>query len=166
MPRVTPFTKWTVNCPTAGRDNKQIFCGDIAHLTEEHCQRLRDGLSQRSLGRCNARPARGDAPTARSRLTGVEMFNWFKREKAAAAQAGRLPTPKDDYDRAILGDIARVGWSVIQIDPNDPETDPPSRPFSLRRNDPVSFRRGQTSVTLTASDHIDRPSALTASTRK
>lgn len=27
----------------------------------------------------------------------------------------KLPAPEDDYDRAILGDIRRIGWSVIAI---------------------------------------------------
>jgi len=27
----------------------------------------------------------------------------------------KLPAPEDDYDREILGDIRRVGWSVIAI---------------------------------------------------
>lgn len=60
------------------------------------------------------------------------MFNWFKREKPVPGQTGvqpsraaALPTPKDDHDRAILGDIARVGWSVIQINPDNPGTKPP-----------------------------------------
>ena len=48
------------------------------------------------------------------------MFNFFKKDKAPSGPSGQLPTPKDDYDRAILGDIARVGWSVIQINPDDP----------------------------------------------
>jgi hypothetical protein len=53
------------------------------------------------------------------------MFDWLKRQKATPAGAARLPAPKDDYDRAILGDIARVGWSVIQINPDDPRSQPP-----------------------------------------
>jgi Domain of unknown function (DUF4262) len=52
------------------------------------------------------------------------MFNWFKKEKPASP-APKLPAAKDEYDRAILGDIARVGWSVIQIDPDDPKTESP-----------------------------------------
>jgi hypothetical protein len=45
-------------------------------------------------------------------------------------QQPQLPAPTDDHDRAILGDIARVGWSVIQIDPDNPQTQPPYS-FSL-----------------------------------
>jgi hypothetical protein len=30
-----------------------------------------------------------------------------------------LPEPEDDHDRRILGDIARVGWSVIGIEESD-----------------------------------------------
>ncbi|MBL8809658.1 MAG: DUF4262 domain-containing protein [Planctomycetaceae bacterium] len=44
------------------------------------------------------------------------MFNWFKKSKPGP----QLPTPKDKYDRAVLGDIERVGWSVICI--NDGST--------------------------------------------
>jgi len=43
--------------------------------------------------------------------------------------ASRLPKPEDDYDRAILGDIKRVGWSVLQIDPED--DDDPHYSFSV-----------------------------------
>jgi hypothetical protein len=43
--------------------------------------------------------------------------------------ASKLPKPEDDYDRAILGDIDRVGWSVIQIDPED--DDVPKYSFSV-----------------------------------
>ena len=32
-----------------------------------------------------------------------------------------LPEPQDDRDRAILGDIQRIGWSVIQISPDGPD---------------------------------------------
>jgi hypothetical protein len=43
----------------------------------------------------------------------------------------KLPAPQDDHDRAILGDIHRVGWSVIQIEPDD-ENDPgPVYSFSV-----------------------------------
>ncbi len=40
----------------------------------------------------------------------------------------KLPAPQDDYDRAILGDIERVGWSVIQI---GNEEDYPGPPYSF-----------------------------------
>ncbi len=40
------------------------------------------------------------------------MFSWFKKNKLEP----RLPTPKDKYDRSVLADIAKVGWSVICID--------------------------------------------------
>lgn len=42
----------------------------------------------------------------------LTVFNWFRKKKLDP----RLPTPEDDYDRAVLADIARVGWSVICID--------------------------------------------------
>jgi hypothetical protein len=45
-------------------------------------------------------------------LQEVAVFSWFKKDKLDP----RLPTPKDKYDRAVLADIARVGWSVICID--------------------------------------------------
>ena len=41
-----------------------------------------------------------------------------------------LPPPEDDYDRAVLGDIQRVGWSVIQIEP-DKEKPGPVYSFSV-----------------------------------
>jgi hypothetical protein len=31
----------------------------------------------------------------------------------------KLPVPKDDSDRDILGDIRRVGWSVVAIQEDD-----------------------------------------------
>ncbi len=40
------------------------------------------------------------------------MFGWFKKAKPDS----RLPIAKDDYDKAVLADIARIGWSVICID--------------------------------------------------
>ena len=51
------------------------------------------------------------------------MFNWFKREKAtpsapSAGESSRLPAAKD--------------WSMIQINPDDPETQP-LYSFSLGR---------------------------------
>jgi hypothetical protein len=42
-----------------------------------------------------------------------------------------LPAPQDDYDRAILGDIRRVGWSVIQIEPDDEDDPGPVYSFSV-----------------------------------
>jgi hypothetical protein len=42
-----------------------------------------------------------------------------------------LPAAEDEYDRAILGDIARVGWSVIQIDPDGPDDHGPVYSFSV-----------------------------------
>ena len=47
------------------------------------------------------------------------MFDWLKGRKASAAGPARLPAPTNDYDRAILGDIARIGWSVIQTTLDD-----------------------------------------------
>jgi len=42
-----------------------------------------------------------------------------------------LPVPDDDRDRAILGDIGRMGWSVIQIE-SDGDDDPgPVYSFSV-----------------------------------
>lgn len=49
------------------------------------------------------------------------MFDWLRQPKLDP----RLPAPEDEYDRAVLGDVARVGWSVIQINPDDPENEPP-----------------------------------------
>jgi hypothetical protein len=43
----------------------------------------------------------------------------------------KLPAPEDDHDRAILGDIRRVGWSVIQIEPDDEEDSGPLYSFSV-----------------------------------
>lgn len=43
----------------------------------------------------------------------------------------KLPAPEDDGDRAILGDISRVGWSVIQIDPDDGDDTGPVYSFSI-----------------------------------
>jgi hypothetical protein len=54
------------------------------------------------------------------------MFDFFRKPKPETNP--RLPEAKDEYDRAILGDIKRVGWSVIQI--NEEETAPPYS-FSL-----------------------------------
>ena len=54
------------------------------------------------------------------------MFEWFSKKPDDG-----LPEPEDRYDRAILGDIRRVGWSVIQIDPDDPAGDAPSYSFSV-----------------------------------
>lgn len=42
-----------------------------------------------------------------------------------------LPAPEDDHDRAILGDIRRVGWSVIQINPDDENDTGPVYSFSV-----------------------------------
>jgi hypothetical protein len=42
-----------------------------------------------------------------------------------------LPAPQDDYDRAILGDIRRVGWSVIQIEPDGGDYSGPAYSFSV-----------------------------------
>jgi hypothetical protein len=36
----------------------------------------------------------------------------------------KLPAPEDDNDRAILGDIRDVGWSVIQIEDEEDEPGP------------------------------------------
>src|SRR3954470_14289434 len=45
--------------------------------------------------------------------------------------AGRpLPEPQDDQDRNILGDIERIGWSVIGIE-NEPGDEAPGDAFSL-----------------------------------
>ena len=41
----------------------------------------------------------------------------------------KLPAPEDDYDRAILGDIRGIGWSVIQIEPEG--EDSPLYSFSV-----------------------------------
>lgn len=41
----------------------------------------------------------------------------------------KLPAPEDERDVAILGDIDRVGWSVIQIEPDD--KDDPGPPYSF-----------------------------------
>jgi hypothetical protein len=43
----------------------------------------------------------------------------------------KLPDAQDDYDRAILGDIDRIGWSVIQINPDKPEDPGPLYSFSV-----------------------------------
>jgi hypothetical protein len=43
----------------------------------------------------------------------------------------RLPDPEDDRDRAILNDIHRVGWSVLQIDPDDENDTGPIYSFSV-----------------------------------
>lgn len=42
-----------------------------------------------------------------------------------------LPEPEDQRDEAILGDIRRVGWSVLQIDPDNPEDSGPRYSFSV-----------------------------------
>lgn len=39
------------------------------------------------------------------------MFNWLRKDKGDQT----LPAAEDDSDRSILGDIKRVGWSVICI---------------------------------------------------
>jgi hypothetical protein len=54
------------------------------------------------------------------------MFDWFKKQ----APARKLPWPQDDYDRNILGDIGRVGWSVLQINPDKPGDPGPPYSFS------------------------------------
>src|SRR5262245_41947939 len=41
-----------------------------------------------------------------------------------------LPAPMDERDRAILGDIQRVGWSVIQIE-NEEDDPGPTYSFSV-----------------------------------
>lgn len=60
------------------------------------------------------------------------MFDWFRKKAPPPAEvpAPQLPAPQDDYDRAVLGDIRRVGWSVIQVNPD--KTNPgPFYSFSL-----------------------------------
>ena len=53
------------------------------------------------------------------------MFEWFRKKPTPSGTSHeKLPEPKDDYDFAILGDIKRVGWSVIQINPDHPGTEP------------------------------------------
>lgn len=42
-----------------------------------------------------------------------------------------LPPPQDNRDEAILGDIDRIGWSVLQIDPDNPNDPGPVYSFSL-----------------------------------
>lgn len=49
------------------------------------------------------------------------MFDWFRKPKTDP----RFPPAEDNYDRAVFGDIERVGWSVLQINPEDPETEIP-----------------------------------------
>src|SRR5262249_16014852 len=57
--------------------------------------------------------------------TGGPMFGWFRKKPTPSGTSDKkLPEPKDDYDVAILGDIKRVGWSVVQINPDDPATEP------------------------------------------
>lgn len=48
------------------------------------------------------------------------MFSWKRKRKIDPS----LPAPEDDYDRAILDDITRVGWSVLQINAEDGEHEP------------------------------------------
>ena len=43
----------------------------------------------------------------------------------------KLPAAQNDYDRAVLGDIGRIGWSVIQINPDKPDDSDPLYSFSL-----------------------------------
>jgi hypothetical protein len=43
----------------------------------------------------------------------------------------KLPDAQDDYDRAVLGDIERIGWSVIQIEPDNPGEPGPVYSFSV-----------------------------------
>jgi len=43
----------------------------------------------------------------------------------------KLPDAEDDRDRAILGDIRRIGWSVIQINPDNPNDPGPLYSFSV-----------------------------------
>lgn len=47
------------------------------------------------------------------------MLNWFRKQKTDP----RLPAPEDEHDRRVLGDIKRVGWSVLNIEPDDPTTE-------------------------------------------
>ena len=49
------------------------------------------------------------------------MVSWFRKPPAQ----GSLPEAEDDDDRALLGNIARVGWSVLQIDPDSPKSEVP-----------------------------------------
>ncbi len=44
------------------------------------------------------------------------LFSLFGRPKHDPS----LPEPKDRYDRAVLSDIEKIGWSVIQIEPEPP----------------------------------------------
>jgi hypothetical protein len=43
----------------------------------------------------------------------------------------QLPEAQDDYDRAVLDDIRRIGWSVIQINPDSPDDPGPLYSFSV-----------------------------------
>ncbi len=42
-----------------------------------------------------------------------------------------LPEPEDEYDIAILADIERVGWSVIQVNPDNGDDTEPLFSFSV-----------------------------------
>ena len=50
------------------------------------------------------------------------MFNFFRKPQPQVGP--KLPTPEDDYDRNILGDIEKTGWSVAQINPDAPNAQP------------------------------------------
>ena len=52
------------------------------------------------------------------------MLNWFRKLRKQRS-APQLPPAKDEYDRAVLADIARVGWSVICIEADGQEATTP-----------------------------------------
>lgn len=60
------------------------------------------------------------------------MFGWLRKKSTSGGMSlEKLPEPQDDNDRAILGDIKRVGWSVIQINPDKPDDGGPVYSFSV-----------------------------------
>src|SRR5579872_7262716 len=54
-----------------------------------------------------------------------------RQQRRTKGMGKKLPDAQDDYYRAILGDIQRIGWSVLQINPDEPDDPGPLYSFSV-----------------------------------